>query len=46
MVKMNDDLEDTCIGGPLRELKNKINSSNINSRTSSWLFGVDNQLIG
>jgi len=29
---MNDDLENTCRDGPLRELKEKINSSNINSR--------------
>jgi len=28
---MNDDLENTCRNGPLRELKNKINSK-INSR--------------
>ena len=30
--KMSNDLENTCKNGPLRELKNKINSSNINSR--------------
>jgi len=29
---MNKDLENTCINGPLEELKEKINSSNINSR--------------
>jgi len=32
--KMTDDLENTCMRGPLGELKNKINSSNINSRNS------------
>jgi len=30
--KMTDDLYNTCYNGPLGELKNKINSSNINSR--------------
>ena len=30
--KMNDDLENTCRKGTLEELKEKINSSNINSR--------------
>ena len=30
--RMSDDLENTCENGPLRELKEKINSSNINSR--------------
>jgi len=30
--KMSDDLYNTCKKGPLKELKNKINSSNINSR--------------
>jgi len=30
--KMDDGLRNTCRDGPLRELKNKINSSNINSR--------------
>jgi len=30
--KMDDDLYNTCYQGPLRELKEKINSSNINSR--------------
>jgi len=36
--KMNDDLQTTCTDGPLGELKNKINSSNINSRaSSSWV---------
>jgi len=30
--KMSDDLYNTCENGPLEELKNKINSSNINSR--------------
>jgi len=30
--EMTDDLENTCENGPLRELKKKINSSNINSR--------------
>jgi len=30
--KMNDDLQNTCENGPLRELKKKINFSNINSR--------------
>ena len=29
---MDDDLENTCQLGPLRDLKEKINSSNINSR--------------
>jgi len=28
--KMTDDLENTCENGPLRELKERINSSNIN----------------
>jgi len=32
MEEMDDDLENTCMNGPLRELKDKINSSNINSR--------------
>jgi len=36
--KMSDDLRNTCENGPLEELKNKINSSNINSRASSlWV---------
>jgi len=30
--KMNEDLLTTCYQGPLRELKEKINSSNINSK--------------
>ena len=30
--KMSNDLVNTCENGPLRKLKNKINSSNINSR--------------
>jgi len=30
--KMTQDLQNTCINGPLEELKEKINSSNINSR--------------
>jgi len=30
--KMSDDLHNTCQNGPLGELKNKINSFNINSR--------------
>ena len=30
--KMSDDLFNTCQNGPLEELKEKINSSNINSR--------------
>jgi len=30
--KMTQDLENACINEPLRELKEKINSSNINSR--------------
>jgi len=30
--KMSDDLRNTCKYGPLRDLKDKINSSNINSR--------------
>ena len=30
--KMNDDLVKICKNGPLGELKEKINSSNINSR--------------
>jgi len=29
---MTDDLKNTCRDGPLEELKEKINSSNINSR--------------
>jgi len=31
MEEMSEDLQNTCRYGPLRELKNKINSSNINS---------------
>jgi len=31
-AEMTDDLKTTCVNGQLRELKNKINSSNINSR--------------
>jgi len=34
--KMSNDLENTCKNGPLRELKNKINSSNIHSKTD-WV---------
>ena len=30
--KMSDNLQNTCRNGPLEDLKNKINSSNINSR--------------
>jgi len=30
--KMSNDLKNTCEDGPLGELKEKINSSNINSR--------------
>jgi len=30
--EMSDDLENTCREGPLRELKEKINLSNINSK--------------
>ena len=30
--KMSDDIYNTCLKGPLEELKEKINSSNINSR--------------
>jgi len=37
---MTDYLMYTCQEGPLRELKKKINSSNINSRTSASLFEV------
>jgi len=40
MEEMNDDLGSTCENGPLRELKNKINSSNINSRapySTGWV---------
>jgi len=40
MEEMNDDLQTACRNGPLRELKNKINSSNINSRapsSSGWV---------
>jgi len=36
--KMSDDLFNTCINGPLEELKEKINSSNINSRAPSVKF--------
>jgi len=32
--KMSNDLGNTCSCGPLKELKEKINSSNINSRDS------------
>jgi len=32
-LKMSDDIIKICEKGPLRELKKKINSSNINSRT-------------
>ena len=37
--KMNNDILKTCINGPLEELKNTINSSNINSRNYSE-YGV------
>ena len=30
--KMSEDLQNNCINGPLEELKEKINSSNIDSR--------------
>jgi len=30
--KMSDDLRNTCKNGPLEELKEKINSSNVNAR--------------
>jgi len=33
--KMSNDLLNTAQNGPLRELKDKINSSNINSRSPS-----------
>jgi len=33
---MSDDLQNTCENGPLEDLKNKINSSNINSRNEVW----------
>jgi len=32
--KLDEDLFNTCYNGPLGELKEKINSSNINSRAS------------
>jgi len=38
--KMSEDLLNTCINGPLRDLKEKINSSNINSTapsSSGWV---------
>jgi len=37
--KMSDDLLNTCKNGPLGELKEKINSSNINTKDSSR-YGV------
>ena len=35
--KMSEDLESTCKKGPLEELKEKINSSNINSRSPFYV---------
>jgi len=35
--EMNDDLQNTCEKGPLRELKKKIGSFNINSKASEWV---------
>jgi len=34
--KMNYDIFNTCVNGPLKELKEEINSFNINSRDSSF----------
>ena len=41
-IEMDDELYYTCLDGPLEELKKKINSSNINSRESDYVFIFDN----
>lgn len=41
-LEMDDELYNVCFNGALEELKNKINSTNINSRRSYPVFIFDN----